>query len=433
MAKRTFKTNIFGGRNREIIQLTSIGVMVGMLTGFLSIAFNLFITRASEYLAVVGTWNLKPRFIVLPLLAGAIVSIMRDLILQKDRSGFGVVPVMQELFHIQTFLMKPKDVIIKFLGTLVSVIGGLSVGRFGPVVHLGGAIGSNIGYLFKFKKNHIRLLIGCGVAGSIAGVFNAPLFATLFVLEILFNKKFLEYFTPIVLSSVTSIIVSRYFLGDYTIVSVSGHYGLLGYGELINYAFLGLVFGGLGILYIKTIVKSKAFFANAPWHPAVSPLIGGACIAFIGFFVPEIFEVYNYTIHKIAAGDFTLGFLLLLFVAKLLATGISLGSGALGGSFTPGLFIGAAAGSFLGRVLELGFNIPVFSYGTYAVVGMAAMFSGFANAPLTATVMILEITDNYELILPILLATTVSSITAELFYKETIYSVALNQLEESEE
>jgi len=192
MEKKQFVTSIFSDRNREILIMTLVGILVGVITGWIAIGFNLLVTWVSGMLTTIGTGNIKIHYIVLPIIAGALISAMHDLILEKDKSGFGVVPVMQELFHIQTFLMKPKDVLIKCLGTIISLCGGLSVGRFGPIVHLGGAVGSNVGYFLKFKKNHIRLLIGCGVAGSIAGVFNAPIFASVFVLEILFNKKFLD-------------------------------------------------------------------------------------------------------------------------------------------------------------------------------------------------------------------------------------------------
>lgn len=433
MEKNKIKLSLLGHRNREILLMVSIGIVVGVITGVIGIVFNLLINWILNKLMTFGNIDIRLKFFALPIIAGGVIGSIMKLALEKDKSGFGVVPVMQELLHIQTFLMKPKDVFIKLIGTIISICGGLSVGRFGPIVHLGGAIGSNIGYLLKFNQNHIRLLIGCGVAGSIAGVFNAPIFASIFVLEILFNKKFLEYFTPIVLSSVTSIIISRYYLGDYTLISIGSNYGLTNYSELVNYALLGIFIGIVSTIYSKTIVGFKVFFTCVSKKSRITPLVGGVLVAIIGFFVPEIFEMYHFTIHKITAGNYELGFLCILVLAKILATAISLGSGALGGSFTPGLFVGAAAGSIFARLSEVFIMVPIFSYGTYAVVGMGAMFAGFANAPLTATIMVLEITDNYLLILPILLSTTVGSITSELIYEGTIYSASLNLLEEEQE
>lgn len=416
----------------ENIQIIGMAVGVGIFTGITSIVFNK-ILNFFHYLIFEKIFYLKNfslELFIVPILGGIVVGIINRYFIGKGNEGFGVSYVMEEIKHINTFLMKPKGVFIKIIGTIVTLGTGLSAGRFGPIVHLGGAIGSNIGYRFKFNKTKIRILIGCGVAGSMAGVFNSPIGATIFVLEILMNKNHLEYFAPIIISSISSVIVTRSVIGNIPFFILNGDFGLLDYKELIFYALLGIFLGVISSLYIKSIVYVKEQFKKLNCSILLHPFIGASFVAGVGYFAPLIYDIRYDTISRIICHNFTIEFMLILFVGKFIATAITLGSGGIGGVFLPGLYIGAAFGKVFAIVITLLFPEAIYNTSTYALIGMGAMFAGFADAPITATIMLTELTKNYEMNFAILIACTVSSVITKVLHGDSIYIDTLKRMDE---
>ncbi len=415
----------------ENLEMMILATIVGLITGSISIIFNksleIFQGIIFNMPLVAGNLTIKEKFLIVPLLGGILVGLINKYLIDESNRGFGVSKVMEELRDISHFIMKPKSVLIKTMGTIVTLGSGLSAGRQGPIVHLGGAIGSNIGYRFGYSKKKIAILIGCGVAGSIAGVFNTPIAATLFVLEVLMHKEHLEYFSPIVISSLTSIIITRWVIGDKQILAVAGNFGLKNHKELLYYVVLGVVLGLLAVLYIKIIKNTKYLFQKANINKIISPVIGAAVVVSIGYKLPLVFDAYHGSIVKVVVENLDIKLLLFLLIGKVIATSATLGSGGIGGVFMPGLYIGALGGSIFGNIISNIFPGQIYNVNTYALVGMGGMFAGFSNAPITATIMLLELTNNYSIIFPLLLVSTVSSAAANFIYEENIYSMSLQK------
>lgn len=420
----------------ENLTMMALAVLIGMITGTAAIAFNklvdIFRDIFFDRLFIASNISIRLRLFFIPILGGIIIGIINRLLLHKEDEGFGVSRVLDELRHINKFLMKPKLVAIKILQTIITLGSGLSAGRQGPIVHLGGAIGSTIGYKFNFTKRKLRILIGCGVAGAIAGVFNAPIAASIFVLEILMNKDHLEFFAPIVISSIIAVITTRSLIGNRTFFVIQGDFGLIGYKELLFYVLLGIVVGIIAVFYMKLIYYIKKNITRVRISPMFYPVIGAIGVALIGYFLPDIFDIEYGTIKKIVEGNFQLKLLILLLLGKIFATALTIGSGGVGGVFVPGIYIGAACGGMIGNVLNDIAPMSIFNINTYSLVGMGAMIAAFANAPLTGTIILLELTDNYTLILPILLSCAVSSVTTQLIFQKTIYNMSFEDSEEEE-
>jgi CIC family chloride channel protein len=421
-----FKQFISDEKRYENIIMMGLGMLVGMFTGIFSIAFNqtLSFFHGVLFYGIFQNVDLlmKYRLIIVPLLGGLVVGFINKYMIGEVNEGFGVSQVLKELKYINRFLMKPKLVLIKLMGTIITLASNLSAGRQGPIVYLGGAIGSSIGYKFNFNERKIRILIGCGAAGSIAGVFNTPIAASIFVLEILMNRDCLEYFTPIVISSITSVVITRSLIGDNTFLNISAKLGIINYYELGLYALLGITIGIAAVFYIKIIDIAKKYIKKIHVSEVFHPVIGAAVVVTIGYFLPQIFDIEYGTIGKIVDERFGLKLLIAMFLGKALATAATLGSGGIGGVFLPGLYLGAAFGSIFGSVLNYYIPSSIYSVGTYSFVGMGAMFAAFADAPITATLMLLELTDTYAIILPILLTCGIGSAITKLIYKKNIYN-----------
>lgn len=415
------------GTRYENLQMMMLATIVGLITGSVSIIFNKSLNIFHDVIfnlpSMIGNVSVDEKLIIIPLLGGILVGIINRFLISDNDKGFGVAQVIEELRDINHFLMKPKSVLIKTIGTIVTLGSGLSAGRQGPIVHLGGAIGSNIGYRLGYSKKKIAILIGCGVSGSIAGIFNTPIAATLFVLEVLMNKEHLEYFSPIVISSVTSIMITRFIIGDRLFLEVSGCFGLKNYNELLLYIVLGVVLGLIAILYNQMIKNTKKIFITMNMNKVIAPVIGAIVVVVIGYKLPLIFDIHHESIMRVVEENFDVKLLLLLFIGKIVATSVTIGSGGIGGIFMPGLYIGSISGSIFGNIVCTIFPGQIYNINTYALVGIGGMLAGFSNAPITATIMLLELTNNYSILLPVLLVATVSSATANLISEKNIYSI----------
>jgi len=432
----SFVNKLIGGEERyENLIMMALAVFIGIVTGTAAIAFNKMvdITQDLFFDRLFTTSNISIRFrlFFIPIIGGAIIGIINRFFLDKKDEGFGVSRVLEELRYINKFLMKPKIVLIKIFQTIITLGSGLSAGRQGPMVHLGGAIGAAIGYKFNFSKTKLRILISCGVSGAIAGVFNAPIAASVFVLEVLMSKEHLEYFAPIVISSITSVIMARVLIGNSAFFVIEGNFGLVSYRELVFYVGLGILIGVFAVFYMKLIDYIKKNITRIRINSVFYPVVGAIGVAFIGYFLPEIFDIEYGTIKKIVEGSYELKILILLSLGKMLATALTLGSGGVGGVFVPGIFIGATVGSIYGNIVEI-MQLKIFNVNTYALVGMGAMIAAFANAPLTGSIILFELTDNYTIILPILLSCAVGSVTTQLIFQKTIYNMSFDNSNDKE-
>ena len=412
----------------ETAVMMTLSVVVGIGTGLGAIAFielisffkNLFFGGGATVLGFLG----GAYVIVLPVMGGLIVGPIVHFV-APEAKGHGVPEVMTAI-ATRGGKIRPVVVLAKAICSAVTIGTGGSVGREGPIVQIGSALGSNIGQLFKLNERRVVNLLAAGAAGGIAATFNAPIAGVIFALEVILGDFAVQSFSSIVVSSVTASVVSRAILGDTPAFTVPA-YSLKSPWELALYLGLGVVAGLGAMAFMKTLYFMEDLFDDWKFPDYFKPAIGGLGLGILGFFIPQVFGTGFETIEQTLNGQLGLTFLLVLIVGKILATTLTLGSGASGGVFAPALFIGAVLGGAYGEIARQIFPAITAASGAYAMVGMAAVFAGAARAPITAILILFEMTQDYRIILPLMFATVVSMILAQRIEPESIYTLKLKR------
>jgi CIC family chloride channel protein len=267
-------------------------------------------------------------------------------------------------------------------------------------------------------------LAGCGVAGGIAAVFNAPIAGAFFALEVIMGNFAMPAFGPVMLSSVLATVVSRAYFGSHPAFIVPG-YTLLSAWELPLYLLLGIACGLGGVVFMLVLDTLEERFAKLPVHNLLRPALGGFVLGGIILFVPNVYGVGYATMDLILRGGISWWWLLLLLPVKMGATSLTLASGGSGGLFLPMLYLGAVTGGLFGFCA--GGLFPTFTgpSGAYALVGMGAFLAGAVHCPITAFLLLFEITGDYHIILPLMVSCSVSTLVAKMFREESIYTLQL--------
>ena len=306
------------------------------------------------------------------------------------------------------------------------------MGREGPIAQIGSAIGSTIGQLLKLSDERVKNLVACGAAGGIAATFNAPIAGSLFALEVILGQFHTTYFGAVVISAVTADVVARVFEGDLRAFLVP-EYSLVSPWELILYVLLGLLAAVGAVIFTRSLYASEDIWDKLPIPEYFKPALGGVLLGVLGLLTyklvgfPRIFGVGYETITDALSNNLALQVAAALLLLKLLATIITLGSGGSGGVFAPSLFMGAMLGASFGQIVHQLFPTITAPAGAYALVGMAAFFSGAAHAPVTAILILFEMTGDYRIILPLMLATVISTLVARVLDQESIYTLKLSR------
>jgi CIC family chloride channel protein len=418
-----------GLRTNEHTIMVVLAVAVGMAGGFGAVLFryliNLFQSFAygssSEILEIVGRtpWYIR---LFIPAAGGLVVGPL-VYFLAREAKGHGVPEVM-EAVALKSGLIRKRLVLVKTLASAICIGTGGSVGREGPIVQIGSAIGSTIGQILKVSAARLRTLVGCGAAAGIAATFNAPIAGAMFALEIILGDFGVATFSPIVISAVMATAVSRHFLGDIPAFIVP-KYQLVSFNEFPLYLVLGLICAVVAVAFIRTLYKAEDFFDQLRFPPYLKALLGGLLLGLIALAFPQVLGVGYGAIDQTLAQSYTWWFLLLLIPAKILATSFTIGSGGSGGIFAPSLMLGAVAGGGFGILVHQLFPAVTASPGAYAIVGMGAVVSATTHGPLTAILMLFEMTGDYKIILPLMITCIISSLAAGQFLKESIYTLKL--------
>ena len=339
----------------------------------------------------------------------------------------GGIPEVIEAVALRNGRIRPRVILAKMLASSLTIGVGGSAGREGPIAQIGSAFGSTIGQLLHFSSGRTRTLVACGAAAGVSASFNAPIAGALFALEVILDRFTTRYFSMVVISSVTADVVARIMLGDRPAFLVPAY--PFQPGELPIYILLGILAGLVAVLFIRLIALVEKFFAWLPVYPVFEASLGMMVTAGIGLLLPETLGSGLEFIGRTIAGDFSLSLkvLAILIILKLLATGFTLGSGNSGGFFAPSLFVGAILGGIVGSVANNLWPEMAANPGAYAIVGMAAVFSGAARAPITAVLIVFEMSNDYKLILPLMLATVLATLLAEHLFSESMYTIKLKQ------
>ncbi len=346
----------------------------------------------------------------------------------REAKGHGVPEVMDAV-ATKGGVIRPRVALVKMAASAFSIASGFSLGREGPFVQIGSTFGSIIGQIMRLGPEKMRLLIGCGAAGGIAATFNTPIAGMFFAMEIILGDFAVGAMSALAVSSVVATIVSYAFLGDTPAFTIPGDFVLVSPWEILTYTVLGLLAGVTAVIYMKVLYAFEDIFDDyIPIPDWLKPVLGGAIIGVIGIWLPGVFGIGYDTIDAMFLGKLSMGFMAFLVIAKIVATSVSIGSGASGGIFAPSLFIGSALGGSFGMLAQHWLSAEhIAPAGAYAVVGMAGVVAAGTHAPLTAILIVFEMTGGYKVILPLMLTCAIATIVARFLSKDSIYTLKLTR------
>ncbi len=407
-----------------------VAIIIGILAGFSAIGIRAMIEFFSD-LSFPGEGNLlenimnSPWYVIIlaPIIGGLIVGPL-IYFFAPEAKGHGVPEVMQAIL-LKGGNIRPRVAIIKALASAISIGTGGSVGREGPIIQIGSSLGSTVGQFFRVPSKRLKTLVGCGAAAGIAAAFNAPIAGALFAVEIILMDFAVAQFSPIVISSVMATVISHHFEGDFAAFQVPP-YEMGSTIEIGFYFLLGAVTGLASYLFIKILYYSEDFFENRINFPEYfKPVIGGLVIGIIGLFYPHVMGVGYDTINIALHGNMLWKLAILLLFVKIFATSVTLGSGGSGGIFAPSLFMGAMVGAFFGTIVHNLFPDITAGPGAYALVAMGGLVAGTTRAPITAIIIVFELTNDYHIILPLMITCIISMILSSKLSRESIYTLKL--------
>ena len=417
-------------RSKIILQ----AVMVGLISGLLVVFFKVSISKLFEFIQnFISQFDLSHKLLIFPLITtlGGLISGVLVFKFAPETKGSGI-PFVKMVMARMGNITRVRTIVVKFLAGVAGIGTGLSLGREGPSVQLGAGAGALVGKIFKMKGTDQGKLIAAGAGSAIGATFNAPIAGTIFVLEELVNKFSASLLFPVLVATVTASSVARHFLGNnpsFTIPYITHDLSFEGISVCI---ILGIVAGFLGVAFAKIIYKNNEFFEKMDKIPNwLKPAIAGFGIGVIGLFIPYVLGSGNLSVDLLLQHKLALSVVVLVFAVKFFVTPFCFGSGAAGGIFLPMLMLGSFLGYIVASIFNMfGFHVDVV---VMAMIGMGAFLASVARTPITAVVMVFEMTAGYTHILPIMLSAAIADLIAEKLNHRPIYaSLIVNQVKSPE-
>ena len=434
----------------EGLLLLILSVLVGGCTGLAAVLFikliygiqHVTFTSALTLFPFVG----KLIYLIIPVLGGLAVGPL--ILFAKEAKGHGVPEVMQALI-LRGGRIRPRVAAAKIAASAICIGTGGSAGREGPIVQVGSALGSTLGQSLRLSDERIKNLVACGAAAGIAATFNAPIAGVIFAIEVLMCGLQLRHFGNVVIAAVSSAIVSHFFFGN-RVAFLVPVYTMHSPVELALYLLLGLAAALVGVMFIRMLNFSEDLFDNWKAPQLLKPAVGAIGLGIIGLLymtvlpeatqpmgggshghiptttpIPNMYGSGFPFIEIALQGKEALWVLAAMVFLKPLATSFTLGSGNSGGVFAPSLFTGAMLGGAMGHLFQYLFPTIAGNPGAYAMVGMAALFAATARAPLTAMLIVFEMSNDYFMILPLMVAGISASTFSQWLHHESIYTLKL--------
>ncbi len=436
-----FKTLSNWDSSSEVLFIGT-ALIVGIGTGLGAVAFR-YLIQGVEWIgydwfpAITLGWG-KAYVLIIPAIGGLIVGPL-IYFFAREAKGHGVPEVM-EAVALRGGRIRPIVAVVKSLASAISIGSGGSVGREGPIVQIGSALGSSLGQKLGLSDDRIRNLVACGAAGGIAATFNAPIAGVVFALEIILGEFSVKYFSSVVVSAVTASVIGRAVFGDIPAFHIPVAYGINSLWEFAFYPVLGLAAAVVGAVFVRSLYWSEDVFEKWKSVPEwMQPAVGGILLGVVALSypvltgitwdrIPQVYNVGYDIIESALANHLALGTVLVFLVLKMIVTSLTLGSGGSGGIFAPALFMGAMFGTAFELVVNMLFPGVAAPPGAYALVGMAALFAATAHAPLTAVLILFELTGDYKIMLPLMFTVVIATLFAQKLLKgESIYTLKLTR------
>jgi len=410
-------------RLRENQIFLVLTLLIGVLAGLGAVLFTIAIKGVTHLFFGISPSSM--RMVLVPTL----VSLLTGYLLVKyfpEVRGSGV-PQTEAAFHLERGFIPLRVPFGKFLTGVLCIGSGHSMGREGPSVQIGAGIASALGRWFHLSPARVQSLVPVGAAAALAAAFNTPVAAVLFALEEIIGDMNASLIGSTVVASVTSVVVERSILGNQPIFRVPA-YHLVNPAELLAYVFLGIAGGIVSLAFCKGLLHTRAFFLRLPARTRMlQPAIGGLIVGVILVFFPQVLGVGYEYVDQALNGGLLLKTMFLLCLVKLIATIISYASGNAGGIFAPSLYLGAMAGGAVGILVHRFAPFPTGDPGAYALVGMGTLFAGIIRAPMTSVFMIFELTQDYQILVPLMIANMLAFMISKRYQEKPVYHALLEQ------
>jgi chloride channel protein, CIC family len=403
-----------------------LSVFIGIFAGLAVVCFRFAIDWARLYLLGTGVVLTPARLLLAPTLAGLVIAVLVIHVFPATR-GSGVNQTKAALY-IYNGHIPFRTAVGKFITAALAIGSGHSLGPEDPSLQIGACLASVLGRKMRLSRDRMRLIAPVGAAAGLAAAFNAPISAVLFVIEEVIGRWTAGILGSVVASAVSSVVVMRWFLGSESMFRIPA-VELRRPSELIAYAVLGVVGGLASVAFASGIATFRPLLKAMPrWTQYFQPALAGLLIGIIAYMgAPQVMGAGYEYIDQAMHGQFTWQFLAILAGLKIVATLLSFVSGTPGGMFAPTLFVGAMLGASVGGVQHLFFPHLTGSAGTYALVGMGVLFAGFLRAPMTSVFMVLEVSGNYSIIVPVIVANTFAYVISRALQPVPIFDLLTRQ------
>jgi CIC family chloride channel protein len=426
---RGFLNSYDGVRRRLALREESLflllAVIIGLFSGLAVVCFRILIEWTRIGLLGSGLYPTGLRVVLVPAAAGLVIAFLVIRFFPQVR-GSGVNQTKSAVYVYDGYI--PFNTVIgKFITCALAIGSGQSLGPEDPSLQIGAGIASFLGRHLRLSRDKVRLIAPVGAAAGLAAAFNSPIAAVIFVIEEVIGTWSAGVLGAIVLAAVSSVVVTRLFLGSEPLFHTPT-YTLAHPTELISYAVLGVVGGFVSVLFVKLIVNVRPRLRALPeWSQYLQPAAAGLIIGLIATRLPQVLGAGYDFMDQAMHGQFVWYVLIVLVFAKIAATTFSFCSGAPGGMFAPTLFIGAMLGAGVGSAEHLLFPAATVSVGSFALVGMGTLFAGFLRVPLTSVFMVLEVSGNYSIIIPVIISNTIAYLISRSFQATPIFDALSRQ------
>ncbi len=412
---------------RHIAALMAVAVGAAAFAILFRAAINLVFTRLYRAHDVLTAFQLLPWYdrLILPALGGGFAGLM-GLFASRLKGGGGVGEVMEAVV-LGKVRISLRLTSLKAFGSWLAIVTGGSVGREGSIIQFGGGLGGALGRVFRLREGQVRGLIAAGSAAGFAAAYNTPLAAVLFVVEVVTGVIALDVVLPAIIATPIATAIMRLVIGGGPI------YGKRSFAigsdvELLIPALVGLLAGLAGPAFMALLARGEGFFGQLRLPKPARAALGGLAVGALAIGLPQVTGNGYEAINLILDGRMAIGLIMVLLVGKAVATTASVSSGSPGGVFTPSLFIGAALGGAVGHAAaRIAASNTLDAVQGYALIGMAAMTAATTHAPIMAAVMVFELSGDYAIALPLLIATSVATILSRWLRTDSIYSDELRR------